>query len=62
VADAVSAARPLSEEGLYWNATCLDAIGAPTFWHKERLQPVIDAWRASLPQAALLSTPVPKRP
>jgi hypothetical protein len=58
VAEAVEAGRPLSEGGPYWNATCLGVIGAPRFWHKERLQPVIDAWRASLPQQPPLDLPI----
>lgn len=51
VADVVAARRSLSDAGLYWNATCLAAIGAPRFWPKATLEPIIDAWRASLPQA-----------
>ena len=39
----------LSDAGLYWNATCLRAIGAPQFWPKGTLEPIIDEWRASLP-------------
>ncbi len=57
VARAVDDGRPLSSEGLYWNRTCLDVIGAPRFWPKEALQPVIDEWRQSLPK-----TPVHKLP
>jgi hypothetical protein len=56
--EAVEAGRPLSEGGPYWNATCLGVIGAPRFWHKERLQPVIDSWRASLPQQPPLDLPI----
>ena len=51
VADAVAARRSPSDAGLYWNATCLGAIGAPRFWPKATLEPIIDEWRASLPQA-----------
>jgi hypothetical protein len=38
--------------GLYWNTTCLGAIDAPRFWPRAELQPIIDAWRASLPEPA----------
>lgn len=58
VADAVNAGRALSENGLYWNASCLGSIGAPRFWSKDTLQPVIDAWRQSLPPAPPLELPL----
>jgi hypothetical protein len=49
VAGAVAARTSLSDAGLYWNAACLAAIGAPRFWPKASLEPIIDEWRASLP-------------
>lgn len=52
VANAVKAGTPLSTSGLYWNAECLKAIGKPKFWPKSKLQPVINAWRDSLPEMA----------
>ncbi|MBY6006105.1 murein L,D-transpeptidase catalytic domain family protein [Salipiger bermudensis] len=55
VANAAKAGRSLAQAGLYWNAACMSAIGAPRFWPKRTLQPVIDRWRASL-------TPAPDRP
>jgi hypothetical protein len=58
VAGAVSAGTPLSEAGLYWNATCLGAIGSPQFWPKQSLQPVIDRWRQSRPAAPPLELPI----
>ncbi|SDB16242.1 hypothetical protein SAMN02982931_01287 [Bauldia litoralis] len=51
VANAVKARRSLSDAGLYWNATCLRAIGAPRFWPEATLRPIIDEWRASLTPA-----------
>jgi len=51
VANAVRDDTSLSDAGLYWNATCLRAIGAPKFWPKATLRPIIDEWRASLPKA-----------
>jgi hypothetical protein len=58
VAQAVKARASLDRNGLYWNAACLKEIGAPRFWHKRQLQPVINAWRASLPKPAPLDLPV----
>lgn len=49
VADAVATGRSLRNAGLYWNGACLDAIGAPKFWPKEALQPIVNEWRWSLP-------------
>lgn len=61
VAKAVKENKSLARAGLYWNATCLDAIGAPKFWPLETLQPIIDAWRDSLPKSKLRPLPVCKR-
>ena len=58
VANAVKARKSLSGAGLYWNATCLKAIGAPKFWSKGTLQPIIDAWRASLPHTPARPLPI----
>ncbi|MEM1302150.1 MAG: hypothetical protein AAGH17_06190, partial [Pseudomonadota bacterium] len=54
VAKAVGQGKSLSMAGLYWNASCLQDIGAPKFWPKRQLQPVINDWRDSL-------TPRPRR-
>jgi len=58
VAAAVTDGRALSEDGLYWNASCLAAIETPRFWPRAELQPVIDAWRASLPVGPPLELPI----
>ena len=58
VADAVKSGVPLSRAGLYWNAACLKAIGAPKFWPKRTLQPVIRKWRKSLPKYPQRELPV----
>ncbi|MGB0749600.1 MAG: hypothetical protein ACPGO3_12720, partial [Magnetospiraceae bacterium] len=60
VAQAVKAGRPLFEAGLYWNATCLQDIGAPRFWPKQTLQPIINDWRASLPRGPRKPLPICK--
>lgn len=59
VARAVKA-KSLSGAGLYWNATCLAAIGAPKFWPLETLQPIIDAWRDALPKGKPRPLPICK--
>ena len=50
VANAVKRGKSPSKSGLYWNAACLKAIGAPKFWPKRKLQPIINKWRRSLPK------------
>ncbi|WP_083240750.1 murein L,D-transpeptidase catalytic domain family protein [Methyloceanibacter methanicus] len=49
VAKAVKAHQKLSSEGLYWNARCLQEIGTPTFWPKEKLEPIIARYRKARP-------------
>lgn len=58
VADAVTDRRNLSDEGLYWNATCLEQIETPRFWSRETLRPIIDEWRESLPDQPPLELPI----
>ena len=60
VANAVKAGTAPSRAGLYWNAACLQAIGAPKFWSKRTLQPVIDSWRDSLPEQPHRALPICK--
>ncbi len=43
VARAVGAGEAPSRAGLYWNAVCLRDIGAPRFWGKETLEPILGA-------------------
>lgn len=49
VASAVSNGVSPSSVGLYWDESCLDAIGSPRFWPKDYLQPIVNEWRLSLP-------------
>ncbi|MEZ5715379.1 MAG: murein L,D-transpeptidase catalytic domain family protein [Paracoccaceae bacterium] len=58
VAGAVKNGVPLSRAGLYWDAACLKAIGAPKFWPKRTLQPVIRDWRKSLPKSPQRELPL----
>ena len=41
VAQAAANHQPLSRTGPYWNAFCLKQIGAPKFWPKEVLKPIL---------------------
>ena len=58
VARAAQNGKTLTSEGLYWNSACLNTIGAPRFWSKEHLQPIIDTWRNSLPKGPVRKLPI----
>mgnify|MGYP000023230060 FL=1 len=60
VARAVKKGTSLSRAGLYWNASCLKQIGAPKFWPRQTLQPIIDQWRDSLPDRPQQDLPICK--
>lgn len=60
VAKAVKRGKSPASVGAYWNAACLQAIGAPNFWPKQKLQPVINAWRESLPDTPPRDLPICK--
>lgn len=49
VANALAADHALSRRGLYWNASCLKEIGAPQFWAKERLEPILAQYKKDHP-------------
>jgi hypothetical protein len=49
VAQAVTAGQSLSRAGLYWNASCLKEIGAPKFWSKETLEPILAQYKKDHP-------------
>jgi hypothetical protein len=49
VARAVQAGQSPSHAGLYWNAACLRDIGAPRFWRKETLEPILARYREAHP-------------
>ena len=46
VAQAVSARKPLSSDSPYWHASCLKQIGAPKFWSRESLEPLLAKYRS----------------
>ena len=49
VARAVATHKAPADAGSYWNATCLKKIGAPKFWRKEQLEPIIARYRSEHP-------------
>lgn len=62
VARAVQAGEAPSRAGLYWNAACLKDIGAPKFWRKETLEPLIARWRAEHPAPPPQPPPICRGP
>jgi hypothetical protein len=59
VAQAISAGGSPPRAGLYWNAFCLKQIGAPKFWSKEFLEPILARYRKD-PEPPPRSPPVCK--
>ncbi len=49
VVQALKAGKSPSRSGLYWNASCLTAIGAPKFWPKETLEPILVQYKKDHP-------------
>lgn len=49
VADAVTAGRPPSGGGAYWNAACLKQIGKPKFWSRAKLEPLLADYKRAHP-------------
>ena len=60
IAQAAKAGKSPAREGLYWNASCLREIRAPKFWPKEKLEPIIDKYRKSLPKRPARPLPICK--
>ncbi len=56
VAQAVSAKKPQASERPYWNAVCLKQIGAPKFWSRETLGPILARFHKE-PDPAAVSRP-----
>ena len=57
-ARAVAAGRSPAAEGAYWNASCLGTIGAPRFWPRQSLEPLIARYRAAHPTPPPRPTPL----
>jgi hypothetical protein len=62
VARAVQAGEAPSRAGLYWNAACLRDIGAPRFWGRETLEPILARWRAAHPAPPPQPPPICRGP
>ena len=60
VARAAAARQPLSRMGLYWNAACLKEIGAPRFWPKETLGPILAQYKKDHPAPPQRPPPICK--
>jgi len=60
VAQALKAGRSPSRAGLYWNASCLKQIGAPKFWLKETLEPILAQYKKDHPAPPPGPTPICK--
>jgi hypothetical protein len=60
VAQAVKAGRSPSRTGLYWNASCLRQIGAPKFWPKQTLEPILVQYKKDHPAPPPQPTPICK--
>jgi hypothetical protein len=58
VARAVQAGQSPSRAGLYWNAACLRDIGAPRFWPRESLEPIIERYREAHPASPPQPLPI----
>jgi hypothetical protein len=61
VAHAVTSGRPLSNAALYWNASCLREIGAPKFWSRETLGPVLAQYNKDHPAPPQRPPPICER-
>lgn len=60
IAQAVKARQSPSRAGLYWNAACLREIGAPKFWPKETLEPILVQYEKDHPAPPERPTPICK--
>ncbi|AVA26387.1 hypothetical protein [Rhizobium sp. NXC24] len=49
VARAIASGQSPAKNGSYWNASCLSEIGAPQFWPKEKLEPIIAQYKQDHP-------------
>ncbi len=62
VARAVAAGEAPSRAGLYWNAACLKDIGAPRFWSRQMLEPILQRYREAHPAPPPQPAPICRAP
>ncbi|HZP74541.1 MAG TPA: hypothetical protein VFB45_00225, partial [Pseudolabrys sp.] len=62
VAQAVKANQSLADAGLYWNAACLKDIGAPKYWPKETVEPILARYLKVHPDPPQGPIPLCKEP
>lgn len=62
VGRAVKAGQSPARAGLYWNASCLREIGAPNFWPREMLEPVLAEYKKDNPPPKPRPLPICKSP
>jgi hypothetical protein len=62
VARAVAKGQAPSQAGLYWNASCLKQIGAPKFWSRKRLEPILARYEKDHPAPPPQPLPICQSP
>ncbi len=62
IAAVAKAAAGGSASGSYWNASCLKEIGAPKFWPRKTLEPIIAQYKEDHPAPPLQPLPICKQP
>ncbi|UCI29509.1 MULTISPECIES: hypothetical protein [unclassified Mesorhizobium] len=62
VAQAAAKGHSLSSDGPYWNASCLKEIGAPKFWPRKTLEPIIAQYKKDHPAPPAQPLPICKEP
>ncbi|MER9296943.1 murein L,D-transpeptidase catalytic domain family protein [Mesorhizobium sp. M0621] len=60
--DVAAVAASRSQSGAYWNASCLKEIGAPKFWPRKTLEPIIAQYRKDHPAPPPQPVPICKEP
>ncbi|QKK20500.1 hypothetical protein [Rhizobium indicum] len=62
VTNAVVSGQSPESDGLYWNASCLKEIGSPTFWPREKLEPIIVRYKQDHPAPPPRPVPICEGP
>jgi hypothetical protein len=58
VSKVVASGKAPETSGLYWNTSCLQEIGAPKFWPKEVLEPIITKYADDHPAPPARPVPI----